>query len=84
MTGVSAKRDGVHQMEPICFNCARLREGRTASGHFGCEAFPDGVPLDIYLGEFDHTKPHEGDNGLRFQSHKDRELEQRRGSNPRP
>ena len=31
-----------------------------------CEAFPDKIPNEIYLGEFDHKKPFKGDNGLMF------------------
>ena len=32
-----------------------------------CEAFPQGIPEEIWVGEFDHTKPYPGDNGIRFE-----------------
>lgn len=32
-----------------------------------CKAFPKGIPFSILRGEFDHTKPYEGDNGVRFE-----------------
>lgn len=46
-----------------CDSCARLREnGRT------CEAFPNGIPREIFVGTHDHTESFPGDNGLRFQA----------------
>jgi len=32
-----------------------------------CEAFPDGIPPKILMGEHDHTKPYKGDNGITFE-----------------
>jgi len=32
-----------------------------------CEAFPEKIPDVIFSGEFDHSKPYEGDNGIRFE-----------------
>ena len=37
-------------------------------GEFKCDAFPDGIPEQIYTGEHDHTKEFKGDNGIRFES----------------
>lgn len=53
-------------MEPICFNCARRLAGKLGVYALACEAYPGGVPDEILIGEADHTKPHDGDNGLQF------------------
>ena len=31
-----------------------------------CEAFPNGIPNEIIIGEFDHANPYSGDNGIQF------------------
>ena len=51
---------------PQCVFCKHLTTRRT------CKAFPKEIPKEIYLEEFDHTKPFEGDNGIRFE---ERELD---------
>lgn len=46
----------------ICDTCIHAigLVGRT----FVCDAFPDGVPLDILDGHDDHRTPHAGDGGI--------------------
>ena len=43
-----------------CISCNRYQMLKT------CEAFPDGIPQEIYEGSHDHTQPFEGDQGLLF------------------
>lgn len=48
----------------VCSYCRHLKlesPGRT------CEAFPEGIPMDIWLGKNKHTGPYPGDNGIRFE-----------------
>ncbi len=35
-----------------------------------CKAFPKGIPIEIAIGDFDHTKPYPGDNEIRFEPKK--------------
>lgn len=45
-----------------CLNC------KNYLGALTCRAFPDGIPEKIVTGQFDHTQPYEGDNGIRFEA----------------
>ena len=47
-------------VDGICHVCARRRGVRD------CEAFPNGIPGTILVGDFVHTKPYPGDGGLTF------------------
>jgi len=49
------------QLTSGCATCANYL------GELCCLAFPDGIPADILDGDFDHTQPHEGDNGVRYE-----------------
>lgn len=44
--------------------CATCRHW---TANLQCEAFPDLIPADIRAGRFDHTDPHEGDGGVRYE-----------------
>jgi hypothetical protein len=45
---------------PQCTKCSRLNLDHT------CQAFPCGVPDEIFLGGFDHRSPYPGDGGIIF------------------
>lgn len=44
----------------ICHLCQHRRGVRT------CEAFPDGIPKEIIVGDVMHTQPYPGDRGIIF------------------
>jgi hypothetical protein len=46
-----------------CTNCSNLTE----PGERKCRAFTNGIPIDIWNGENNHTKPVAGDNGILFE-----------------
>jgi len=49
----------------MCVDCARRLE-TTAEGEFTCQAYPVGIPDEIFDGEWDHRVPQPGDGGLQF------------------
>lgn len=53
----------VPRYSPVCTLCAHYRRGRS------CAAYPgeNAIPLVIWTGKDDHTEPHAGDHGIRFQ-----------------
>jgi hypothetical protein len=56
----------VTAVTPHCETCARRNPYLLGQ----CEAFPEGIPMPILLGENDHTKPFEGDHGLQYKETK--------------
>jgi hypothetical protein len=47
---------------PVCTYCEHL----TSVIERKCEAFPDGIPREIWLGKNNHQKPYKGDHGIQF------------------
>lgn len=47
---------------PICDGCRH----RILHPHRTCAAFPNGIPMRIWLGERDHHRTYRGDQGIRF------------------
>ncbi len=48
---------------PMCMACARFRpdaDGMT------CDAYPDGIPHEIVMNQWDHRRPKPGDGGKQF------------------
>jgi len=50
---------------PICLMCKHNREA--PQGGMVCDAFPDGIPEPILVGDFDHTEPYPGDHDIQFE-----------------
>lgn len=49
-----------------CHACRHLRGRRSFDDPFTCDAFPDGIPDEVYDNERDHRQPIPGDHGIQF------------------
>lgn len=48
----------------ICHLCKH----QSRSNPMKCDAFPDGIPRSILVGDFIHTEPFKGDHGIQFEA----------------
>lgn len=53
----------------ICSLCKHYdtKNSQPKTGGNVCDAFPDGIPDKIWLGENDHKKPYKGDHNIQFE-----------------
>jgi hypothetical protein len=60
----------VEEVENLCSSCIHRTDATN------CTAFPDGIPLAILLGAFDHTHPYDvggvNDHGIQYQPTEDK------------
>ena len=49
---------------PISTQCLQCKHYLAAQV---CDAFPDGIPIEIFTGEVDHRQPYKGDHGIQFE-----------------
>jgi len=53
---------------PTCLPCKHFnREAYSETGKKTCEAFPDGIPGEIWKGDNVHKAPYPGDHGIQFE-----------------
>lgn len=52
-----------------CMHCKHMHDGEEyfCQPYVSCEAFPDGIPGEIFEGENLHKKAFRGDKGIRFE-----------------
>jgi hypothetical protein len=66
MEGLDDRELDTRSISPTCTTCKHLNMDRY-SDHV-CDAFPNGIPDEIWRGGNDHKKPYPGDHGIRFES----------------
>ena len=70
--------DPIPMFSKICSRCVHLEWSSARR----CDAFPEGIPLPIWLGEHDHRTPYGGDRGIQFQRITIEEARRRAGRAP--
>jgi hypothetical protein len=50
-----------------CLDCKHLRDSINNEEMPTCDAFPQGIPLDIINGQQSHRIPYAGDSNIRFE-----------------
>lgn len=57
-----------------CMNCKHFRKGLIddfvpfeGNIPLACDAFPQGIPGEVFSNEISHRKPIEGDGGIRYE-----------------
>ena len=53
-------------LQEQCRSCSHFRAS-FEKGRPSCLAFPIGIPEEIWVGDFDHNNPFQGDRGIMFE-----------------
>ena len=52
--------------QPLCMQCKHLDENPEATKNT-CDAYPEGIPDEIFLSKVIHREPYDGDHGIQFE-----------------
>ena len=64
---------GIDMEAPLCIDCRYFRFALSESTPT-CDAFPEGIPDEIWSNDIEHDHPIPGDHGLRFIEATDKEF----------
>lgn len=60
---LSSQQQRLPAISPMCVDCILLYNHGIERA---CEAFPQGIPDEIWIGTVSHRRPYQGDGGLTY------------------
>jgi hypothetical protein len=63
---LNERSDDLPIYSPVCFPCRHLDITDIAARR--CRAFPEGIPIAVWIGKHDHRTPFPGDRGVQFEA----------------
>lgn len=72
--GVVTLDESIPSVSAVCATC---KHRHLFEDYNCCDAFPDGIPEEIWVGKHKHQTPYEGDHGIVFEPLTEEEHESR-------
>lgn len=68
MQGIDDSELDIVHFSPVCLRCRHFIFDEKDVYKHVCDAFPDGIPDEIWRGDNDHKKPYPGDHGIQYEA----------------